>query len=112
MAHCVISTIYDTDTDEAVPACVVHTHHAPCPRNGQPACATPVESWDDLGRDRAVVFWQDRTHGQRPLILHHGSAGDEIGHRGGRDCWCGPELFEAKSAVDRARQAREGGDSG
>ena len=38
MAHCVISAIADADVDDAlVPACIVHTTHAPCTHDGEPA---------------------------------------------------------------------------
>lgn len=96
MAHCVISAILDTDLGRMVPACVVHTAYAPCPHNGEPASRTPLETWDSVGRTAALAFWQQRTHGQRPLIVHHGRADDEITHLGAEYCWCGPERIEAK----------------
>jgi hypothetical protein len=96
MAHCVISLVFDTEVGRMVPACVVHTSHAPCLRNGEPASTTPLETWDDHGRTAAVKFWRTRTHGQRPLIVHHGRPDDEREH-GGADCWCGPERIEARS---------------
>jgi hypothetical protein len=95
MAHCVISPILDTDINRMVPACVVHTSHAPCMRNGEPASTVPLETWDNCGRAEAIAFWQQRTHGQRPLALHHGQPDDEREHEG-PDCWCAPERLEVK----------------
>ena len=95
MAHCVISPVFDSEMGRMVPACVVHTAYAPCPRNGEAASKTPLETWDDVGRVAAVEFWLLRTHGQRPLILHHGRADDERDHEG-PDSWCRPERIEAK----------------
>lgn len=98
MAHCVISVIYDTDIESMVTACVVHTAHAPCLLNGQPASTDPLHTDDRPGRDRAVRFWELRTHGQRTLVLHHGSLGDEREHAtevNDLTCWCEPELLPA-----------------
>lgn len=99
MASCVLSTVVDTDNNDAtVVACMVHTHYAPCPFNGQPASPIALHSDDvrDGGRLAAVAFWRIRTNGQRPLVLHHGSLTDGT-HELAPDCACGPELLGARS---------------
>jgi hypothetical protein len=98
MAHCVISAVYDTDTDQMMPACVVHAAFAPCPLDGEPANTAPVHSDDVRGRQETVRFWELRTHRQRTLVLHYGSLGDEREHASGVEdltCWCEPELLPA-----------------
>jgi hypothetical protein len=103
MAHCVISAVYDTDVDQMMPACVVHAAYAPCPRDGESASTAPLHSDDGrCGRREAVRFWEQRTHRQRTLVLHHGSLGDDRGHAVGAEdltCWCGPELLPASGDV-------------
>lgn len=99
MAHCVISAVFDTDADSMMPACVVHAAEAPCPRNGEPASPAPLHTDDAPGRDKAVRFWELRTHRQRLLVLHHGSLGDDRKHATEVDdttCWCEPELLPAR----------------
>lgn len=93
MAECVISAVVDTDLGRAVPACVVHASHAPCQHNGEPACATPLHTDLLNGRMTAVRFWQQRTRGQRQLVLHRGRLGVEDHDTAGTDCWCGPEVL-------------------
>jgi hypothetical protein len=95
MAHCVESTILDTDGDRFVSACVVHTHHAPCPRDGEPANPAPLHVWSER-RAGSVREWAIRTDRQRPLIIHNGSPADATEHQidGTAECWCGPEVIE------------------
>lgn len=102
MAHCVISAVFDTDADQMVPACVVHCADAPCPRDGELASTVPLHSHDLPSRREAVRFWRLRTHGQRTLVLHHGSLGGERDHSVGADdmtCWCQPEVLEPSGDV-------------
>lgn len=97
MAVCVIGATMDTDNgDRIVPACNVHCYYAPCPMNGAPASTTPIETTDEQGREKALAFWELRTKRQRPLVLHHGSWGDDRDHDGAA-CWCGPDLLPAVS---------------
>ena len=70
MAECVISATYDTDVEALVPACIVHTTHAPCPHDGEPANPAPLHMFNHQDRETAIRFWRQRTHGQRPLIIH------------------------------------------
>lgn len=100
MAECVESTVYDTDIDQAVSSCMVHCHVWPCPRNGQPANETPVETWERPG-DRAAIVneWELRTKGQRPLLIHRWEPRDFLPDgrlHDGRDCWCNPEFLPAR----------------
>jgi hypothetical protein len=96
MAHCVVSEIYDTDDETFVPACMVHTHNAPCPRDGQPANPNPIHIGDQPSRVEALAMWHQRTGKQRPLVLHRGNIGD-VGHTlEASDCPCLPEFFTAK----------------
>lgn len=99
MAECVISAILDTDEGGMVPACVVHTTFAPCPHDGEPACPVPLHAFNHADRDAAVRFWQLRTRGQRPLIIHDEQRipdpydhvmEDEI-----HPCPCGAEILPA-----------------
>lgn len=103
MAHCVISAVYDTDIDQMMPACMVHSAGlAPCPHDGEPASTVPLHSHDQPSRREAVQFWELRTHRQRPLILHHGSLGSERDHAVGADdwtCWCEPEVLAPSGDV-------------
>jgi len=98
MAHCVISAIYDTDQDALVPACVVHAHYSPCPRDGEPAAAKPLHSDDHNGVDEAVEYWAQVTDRQRHLIVHHGSMADDGHNLEGLDCPCLPSHYTAKEA--------------
>lgn len=99
-AHCVISRVNDGE-----PACMVHTHYAPCPRDGEPANPGVVHTDDIPSRDEAIAHWYRRTHGQRTLVVHVGRLGDD--HDTGVnavDCACGPEViwarqFEAKKGA-------------
>lgn len=96
MAVCVVSMTLDSETMSLTPACVVHTHWAPCPRNGDPANVNPLEGADgDVGgREGALGRWALKTRQQRPFLLHHGSWFDDPDHDG-PDCWCRPERFDA-----------------
>lgn len=73
--------------------CVVHTHYAPCPHNGQPATSTAMHSDGLPNRAEIVRFWWERTHGQRTLVLHHGTFADD--HEQSAGCWCKPQVFLA-----------------
>src|ERR1700755_2739447 len=73
--------------------CMVHTHYAPCPRNGEPASTGALHAEDINGPAEAVRFWWLRTRGQRTLLLHHGTFGDDRELSAG--CWCEPEVFLA-----------------
>jgi hypothetical protein len=99
MAVCVMGRILDTDVEPmaVVVACRVHCHYAPCPKNGEPASTTPIDSVDGDGRERALHAWDLNTKRQRPLLLHRGTWTDERSHQFGGACWCGPERFEAVS---------------
>lgn len=92
-ARCVISIVNGAD-----PACMVHTHYAPCPRNGEPASASVVHSYPHPSREAAIGCWRLRTLGQRTLVLHVGDMTDGS-HRIGVDdvdCPCGPEVIWAE----------------
>lgn len=94
-AHCVISLINGTD-----PACMVHTHYAPCPRDGEPASPGVVHTDPHPTRDEAVAHWRARTAGQRTLVIHTGRLGDD--HRIGEndvDCPCGPDVIWAREGT-------------
>jgi hypothetical protein len=94
VADCVISSILDTDLNRMVPACIVHASYAPCHRNGEPACATPLHTYPQPSRDAAVAFWQHRTHEQRALVIHRDTPGAEHDTtESGAACWCGPEVL-------------------
>lgn len=103
MAHCVISAIVDTDYGNAlIPACMVHTAHAPCMHDGEPANPAPLHMFPGNGtREEAVRMWRLRTHGQRPLIIHTDAIGDPEDHVYGDEvlpCPCGAEVLEAVEA--------------
>jgi hypothetical protein len=91
-AHCVISLANGTD-----PACMVHTHYAPCPRDGEPANPGVMHTDMTPSRAEAIEHWRRRTHGQRTLVIHVGRLGEEhdIGVNA-VDCWCGPEVIWAQ----------------
>lgn len=105
VAHCVISAIVDSDQDYAlIPACMVHTAHAPCMHDGELASPVPLHAFNCAQREDAIRMWQIRTHRQRPLIIHderriRDPAGhvieDEI-----RPCPCGAEVLAAERASD------------
>lgn len=101
MAHCVISAIVDTDDGNAlVPACMVHTHFAPCPRDGEPACPVPLHSLPGAAtRSEALRMWQVRTHRQRPLVIHRVDGRNIEEHEcgDGTECACGPEVLAAEA---------------
>ncbi|ROP36261.1 hypothetical protein [Saccharothrix texasensis] len=102
VAECVISeTIGDNGP---VQACVVHTHIAPCPRNGRAASRSPLHTDTVSDRDAILVFWDTVTARQRPLVIHRGSLGDPRPHSTGVDdfaCWCEPEVLAAKAGDRR-----------
>lgn len=90
-AHCVISAVNGFDL-----ACMVHTHYAPCPRDGEPANPGVMHTDAVPFRDAAVFMWKLRTHGQRTLVIHVGDIRD--GHKIGVndvDCKCHPEVIWA-----------------
>jgi hypothetical protein len=103
MAHCVISAVYDTDAEQMMPACMVHTYAStPCPHDGKPASTVPLHSHDRPSRAEAVRFWKLRTHRQRTLVLHHGSMGGDRDHAVGATdftCWCEPEVLAPSGDV-------------
>lgn len=98
MAHCVISAVFDTDGEALVPACIVHAYYAPCPRDGKPASPTPLHGDDRLGERQAVEFWERQTDRQRPLVVHHGSMGDDGHNLQDSDCPCLPSYYTAREA--------------
>ena len=113
MAHCVISAIVDTDDGCAlVPACMVHTAHAPCLHDGEPACPVPIHSFGgDEGREGAVRAWRIRTHGQRPLIVHDEKRipdpSDHVIEDEILPCPCGAEVIGAvKDSTDERTAER------
>jgi hypothetical protein len=80
-------------------ACVVHRHYAPCPLDGDPACALPLHGDEHPSREAALASHEIKTLGQRPLVLHRGSLTD-LSPTGAEhvvdertDCWCGPTLY-------------------
>ncbi|MEU7787713.1 hypothetical protein [Amycolatopsis sp. NPDC049159] len=93
-----ISETYDTDSETLNPACVVHTHHAPCPRDGEPANPTPLHGDDLPGETAMVRAWADLTDQQRPLVVHHMGRGvDRLGHnKDGLECPCSPSVYPAR----------------
>ncbi len=100
MAECVISAIVDTDDGYSlVPACVVHTSHAPCMHDGEPASPVPLHAFTgNQERDNALRIWRLRTHGQRPLIIHTDLIPDPCDHvleDEIRPCPCGAEILAA-----------------
>ena len=100
MAECVISAILDTDEGGMVPACVVHTCHAPCPHDGEPACPAPLHAFAGDGtRDDALRMWDLRTRRQRPLIIHDEhripDAYDHVMEGEIHPCPCGAEIIPA-----------------
>jgi hypothetical protein len=92
-AHCVIAVL---DGDE--PACTVHTHYAPCPRNGEPASALPMHTDSFNPREEVLAFWREVTDEQRTLVIHEGCFDDYRPHEVGEDdrCWCIPEVVVAR----------------
>lgn len=102
-AHCVISLV--TDTGDAGwplnPACVVHTHWAPCPHDGAPASPAVLHTEHT---PTAEGLWWDRTHGQRPLVMHHDLAcGDHALGVADVTCWCQPVVLPATQTPAVAR---------
>jgi len=98
VARCVLSTILDTDNDDRlVVACVVHTHYAPCPRDGEPANPLAIHADEaSPGRAQAIGWWRRTTAGQRPLVIHRGDMTDGT-HEIVEDCRCAPEILAAVS---------------
>jgi hypothetical protein len=99
MAHCVISAIIDTDADAVRPACVVHTHYAPCPNDGEPANTAPLHALPGVAtRAQSLRMWQIRTHKQRPLVIHRVDGRGAEDHESGdsTECSCGPEVLAAR----------------
>lgn len=100
MATCVVSLILDTDTDRMRPACQVHcTFVLPCRHSGQPAAPEPMHTDSVPSREAAIRHWQQRTRGQRPLVVHRGSFSDRE-HRFDdtlpASCWCGVETVAVR----------------
>lgn len=95
MAHCVISEIWDTETDTMVTACMVHCHYAPCVRDGEPAATEPLHGDDTGPRDEVLTAWMLRTAGQRPLVIHRGRLPGDHDTDAAGSCPCGPELIPA-----------------
>lgn len=93
MARCVLSLINQDLPDEGM-ACMVHTHYAPCPRDGEPANPEPIHSDDHLSRASAIGIWKIRSGGQRSLLIHHGALVDGT-HKLWAGCWCKPEALTA-----------------
>jgi hypothetical protein len=101
MAECVTSEILDDDGPAQ--ACVVHTTYAPCPHDGEPACPTPLHMFNLQDRDAAVLAWQIRTKGQRPLIIHDEKRipdpADHVIEDEILPCPCAPEVLQAEGAA-------------
>jgi len=102
----VISTIVDSDEGYAlVPACMVHTSHAPCMHDGEPASPVPLHAFNHQDREAAIRMWQIRTHGQRPLIIHDErrlpDPADHVIEDRILPCPCGAEVLAAELAGDR-----------
>lgn len=92
-AHCVLSAVNDGEV-----ACMVHTHYAPCPRNGEPANPGVVHTHALPSREEAIEHWRRRTHGQRTVVIHVGemAAGSHDIGVDAVDCPCGPEVIWAR----------------
>ena len=104
MSHCVISAVMDTD-DPLLPvsgACVVHTHWAPCPHDGEPASPEALHTVPHPSREEAISSWERKTRRQRPLVLHRGTWSDRPDHNIETDegCWCDPEFFAAEQGSE------------
>lgn len=93
MARCVMSGVVDTDQPgcPVVASCMVHTSVAPCFHDGEPASTAALHADTRPGRDAVVLFWWQRTHGQRTLVLHQGTFADD--HEQSAGCWCRPEVL-------------------
>ena len=103
MAHCVISAIADSDEGYAlIPACMVHTAHAPCMHDGEPASPVPLHAFGCSERGEAIRMWEIRTHRQRPLIIHDERRIPEPSGHVVEDeihpCPCGAEVLAAEEA--------------
>lgn len=92
-AHCVLSLANAGDVAGEI-VCMVHTHVAPCPRNGEPASPSVIHTAPVPSRDRAVTAWELRTHRQRTLVIHVGELDEshDIGVNA-VDCPCRPEVI-------------------
>lgn len=95
-AHCVLSFANGGQVAGEV-VCMVHTHVAPCPRDGEAANPGAIHTDGIPSRDAAVAAWRLRTHGQRTLVVHVGDLTDETHSIDVNDvnCWCGPEVIWA-----------------
>ncbi len=95
-AHCVISYA-DAGQMAGRMVCMVHTHEAPCPRNGEAASASVIHTDAIPSRNRARAHWLLRTHGQRTLVIHVGNSLDDSHSLDVNDvdCPCGPEVIWA-----------------
>jgi hypothetical protein len=96
-AHCVTSWA-DAGQMAGRFVCMVHTHEAPCPRDGEPASPAVVHTDAIPSRNRARAAWLLRTHGQRTLVIHVGDSlsGDHSLDVNGVDCECRPEVIWGK----------------
>lgn len=103
MAHCVASFTYDSDRRTLASACNVHavwgvnplTGH--CHLNGQPASPVALHTWSKHSRDEFIEFWQQRTHRQRPMVVHQNQTDVEHNLSGQvpyPGCPCGAEILE------------------
>jgi hypothetical protein len=95
-AHCVTSMANAGEMAGRI-VCMVHTHEAPCPRDGEPATASVVHTDTIPTREKAITAWRLRTGGQRTLVIHVGeflSDGHALGVND-VDCPCGPEVIWA-----------------
>jgi hypothetical protein len=106
VAHCVISSIVDSDEGYAlVPTCIVHASHAPCMHDGEPANPAPLHMFNHQDRDAALRAWRLRTHGHRPLIIHDEQRvpdpADHVIEDRALPCPCGAEVLAAEEGARR-----------
>ena len=109
MARCgPVHPVVDCD-DPILPvrgACIVHTHYAPCPLDGEPAADLPLHGDCRPTAEAGLANHRRTTLMQRPLVQHMGSLAD-LGpggaeHYVGGDldlaarCWCGPVIYPAE----------------
>jgi len=86
--------------------CVVHTHYAPCPRDGEPACPDVMHGDEHPSAEASIRSHRVRTLGQRPLLLHRGSLTD-VGPAGqdhavgatDTACWCGGTYYPPREVT-------------
>jgi hypothetical protein len=83
------------------PACVVHTHYLPCPRDGQPASPAALHWLPGRSRTEALESWEHWYGRQRPFVIHRddGRAAEEH-DISGTGCPCGPEVLAAEDRKD------------